>query len=298
MKRFKEYLEREQFSKSSIKSYVFQCEKFLTWMEKENYNLIHFDYKKAVRYVDYLQKKHTNIKTMNHSITAIRHYFNYQIEEGNISENPFTEIRVKGDKTKRMLQNLLSSDELEDLYYSYEIESKMDIRPPIVLANKRNKVMIGLMVYQGLSTTDMKRLKPEHLQPQKGKVYVPSGKIGGRRELPLMPWQVMELMEYLNEVWPKLIQRKQNTNEELFPVTNGRLTDTVAHIIKKLRKVNRKVKNGYQIRASVIVYWLSKYNLRKVQIMAGHRKISTTERYVQEDLKKLHEMVTNFHPLR
>lgn len=292
---FKEYLEKERFSESSIKSYVFQSEKFVEWMEKESFEIVYFDYKHALRYVDYLGERHTNIKTINHNITAIRHYFGYLMEMENCSDNPFAEIRVKGDKTKRMLQDLLSSDELEDLYYSYGTET--DMRSQTILADKRNKVMIGLMVYQGLSTTDMKRLKPEHVQPKKGKVYVPSGKIGGRRELALMPWQVMELMEYLNETWPELIRRKRATNEELFPVTNGRLTDTVAHIIKKLRKVNRKVRNGYQIRASVIVNWLSKYNLRKVQVMAGHRKISTTERYVQKDLKKLHEMVANYHPI-
>ena len=88
---------------------------------------------------------------------------------GIASENPFAEIRVKGDKTKRMLQNLLSSDELEDLYYSYETEKKTDMRTRTILADKRNKVILGLMVYQGLSTTDMKRLRPEHIQPKKGK---------------------------------------------------------------------------------------------------------------------------------
>ena len=90
---------------------------------------------------------------------------------GIASENPFAEIRVKGDKTKRMLQNLLSSDELEDLYYSYETEKKTDMRTRTILGggDKRNKVILGLMVYQGLSTTDMKRLRPEHIQPKKGK---------------------------------------------------------------------------------------------------------------------------------
>jgi len=78
--------------------------------------------------------------------------------------------------------------------------------------------MIGLMVYQGLSTTDMKRLQNEHVQPQKGKVYIPSGKIGGRRELPLMPWQVMELLEYIKETQPELARRKGTQGEELFPV--------------------------------------------------------------------------------
>lgn len=293
---FKQYLEKELFSKSSVKSYVFQSEKFIEWMGKEGHVLVHFDYKKAVRYVDHLQERHTKIKTMNHSITAIRHYFDHLMEMDNCSDNPFAEIRVKGETTKRMLKDLLSSDELEDLYYSYETENKTDKRISSILADKRNKIMIGLMVYQGLSTTDMKRLRPEHVQPKKGKIYVPSGKMGGRRELALMPWQVMELMEYLNETWPQLARRKK-TDEELFPVSNGRLTDTVAHIIKKLRRINRKVKNGYQIRASVIVNWLEKYSLRKVQIMAGHRRISTTERYVQEDLKQLRQIINQYHPL-
>lgn len=291
---FKEYMEKERFAASSIKSYGFQCGKFLEWMEGEDHDLIHFDYKKAVRYVDYLQKRHANIRTINGKIAGTRQYFNYLMEIGQASENPFAEILVKGDKTKRMLTDLLSMDELEDLYYSYPME--YNARRGIVLADRRNKVMLGLMVYQGLSTTDMKRLRPEHIQPQKGKVYVPSGRIGGRRELHLKPWQVMEMMEYLSEVWPELARKKQA--EELFPVSNGRLTDTVAHIIKKLKNTNKKVRNIHQIRASVIVHWLTQYNLREVQVMAGHRRISTTERYLQDDLRELQQVIGMYHPIQ
>lgn len=296
MNEFKSYLEKERFSKSSIKTYTFQAEKFMEWMENNGHEFINFDYKKAVTYVAYLQKRHTNIRTINGKIAGTRQYFNFLVEKCECAENPFTELLVKGDKTKKMLQNILSSDELEDLYYSYPTD--MDMRRSGQLADKRNKVMIGLMVYQGLSTTDMKRLQNEHVQPQKGKIYIPSGKIGGRRELPLMPWQVMELLEYINEIRPELSRRKGTQGEELFPVTNSRLTDTVANIIKKLRKVNHKVKNIHQIRASVIVNWLSKHNLRKVQIMAGHRRISTTEKYVQENLQQLQQIIATYHPLK
>jgi len=31
--------------------------------------------------------------------------------------------------------------------------------------------------------------------------------------------------------------------------------------------------------------------------MAGHRYISSTERYVQDDLENLHEMIESFHPI-
>jgi integrase/recombinase XerC len=289
------YLEIQQYSKSSSKSYTRQAEKFKQWLVTKDDTLVLFDYKKALTYVAYLQDRHSNVKTINHKIVAVRHYFEYLIEIGEQIHNPFTDILVKGDKKKKLLHNLLSSDELEDLYYSYETEA--DKHPRRILINKRNKVMIGLMVYQGLSTSDMKRLQVEHLKLYQGKVYIPKGNMGNRRELALKPWQVIEFMEYMNEVRPKVLAYQNSTSEQLFIVSKNRLVDTVMWIIKKLKKINHKVVNIHQIRASVIVHWLSQYNLRQVQVMAGHKYISTTERYVQEDLKQLQEVINTYHPL-
>jgi len=52
-----------------------------------------------------------------------------------------------------------------------------------------------------------------------------------------------------------------------------------------------------QIRAPVITNWLKQYNLRKVQVLAGHRFISSIERYVEDDLENLQEVINNFHPI-
>jgi len=32
--------------------------------------------------------------------------------------------------------------------------------------------------------------------------------------------------------------------------------------------------------------------------MAGHRYISSTERYVQDDLENLHELIENLYPIK
>ncbi len=289
------YLEKENYSQSSIKGYVYQSKKFSQWLTTKGYSLEHFDYKQALQYVASLQKRHSNIKTINCKIVAVRRYFYYLMEVAKQIENPFIDINIKGEKKNKMWHNLLSSDELEDLYYSYTTNEKAPTSTR--LADKRNKVMIGLMVYQGLSTSDMKRLQLEHLKLYKGKVYIPRGKIGNRRELALQSWQVMELMEYVNEIRPQILKRRKTDSEYLFIASKNRLTDTVSGIIKKLKHINHKVENIHQIRASVIVYWLSKYNLRKVQIMAGHKYISTTEKYVQKDLKQLQEVINMYHPL-
>lgn len=51
-----------------------------------------------------------------------------------------------------------------------------------------------------------------------------------------------------------------------------------------------------QLRASVITQWIKLYNLRKVQVMAGHRYISSTEAYKANNLDDLKEDIKNYHP--
>ena len=295
MKEYNNYLEKEQYTKTTIKSYTLQAEKFTEWIIKQQLNINLFNYKEAIIYVQYLQSRHTKPKTINSKLAAVRQYFNYLVHVNEITTNPFTNLRVQGEKKNRLLHNLLSSDELEDLYYSYETET--DKHPRRILANKRNKVIIGLLVYQGVTTSDLTRLELEHLELYKGKIYIPRGNIGNRRTLELKPWQVMEFIEYINEVRPKQVPNNNQDTQLVFIASQNRITDTVMNIMKKLKKINHKVVNIHQIRASVIVNWLSQYNLRKVQILAGHKYIGTTERYVQEDLKQLQEVVNNYHPL-
>ncbi len=294
MRAYKEYLKREKYSDSSIKSYAFLAEKFLEWTETQELPVTAIDYIKVTEYVHFLKETKNAVKTINHKLSSVKLYFNYLIEIGEVTTNPFVDVRVKGEMRNKLQHNLLSSDELEDLYYSYDTET--DKHPWRYLIHKRNKVIVGLLVYQGLTTSDLKRLELEHLQVRKGKIYVPKGRLGNRRTLELKPWQVMDFMEYLDEIRPKLLP---DNNQELTEVFIAKkLADTIALIAKKLKKINHKVESVKQIRASVIVNWLNIYNLREVQILAGHKYISTTERYVQEDLQQLQEMVQKFHPLQ
>ena len=62
-------------------------------------------------------------------------------------------------------------------------------------------------------------------------------------------------------------------------------------------QINYTIKNAQQIRASVISNWLKDYNIREVQYMAGHQYISSTERYLQDDLEGLQEMIEKLHPV-
>lgn len=66
----------------------------------------------------------------------------------------------------------------------------------------------------------------------------------------------------------------------------------------QLRKLNVKVINAKQIRSSVITHWLGQNNLRQVQYMAGHKYVSSTERYQVSSLDDLQNELKEHHPMK
>ena len=258
------------------------------------------DYKTFLKYIEELKKTGIAIRTLQGYIGKLKIYFNY-LQEGNYrTDNPITNINIKG-KVKTVLGNLLTADELEDLYYSYETKEED-------LARKRNKIIIGLLVYQGLQTKELQYLKEEHIELYKGKIHIPGSTKTNGRTLELKPWQLMELMEYLQKIRPQMSLRgtkqpfniKHPSTDNLFfsNYGNTNLHNVLKKISDELKLINYNYQNAIQIRNSVIVNWLKQHNLRKTQYLAGHRYISSTERYQQDNLEELHDMVNTFHPIQ
>jgi integrase/recombinase XerD len=291
---FTEYLQQQGYSDTTIQGTERQAELFSQWCKKQRTTTNEIDYKTTLKYIKYLHGKGNSKKTVNHKLSSLKTYFGYLMEEAYRSDNPLENTTIKG-VVRTINHNVLSSDELEDLYYSYPTQNTKDSNH--LLSKKRNKMIVGFLVYQGLSTTDLSFLKTEHLQLHKGKLYVPSTKRSNARELELKPWQIMEGMEYLNQVRPELQRRLKNNSEDLF-ISNARFSSITVGIALNLKKLNQKFSDVKQLRASVIVNWLKQHNIRKVQYYAGHRYISSTEKYLQDDLENLHEIVNTLHPIR
>ncbi len=294
---YEKYLEQNNYSKTTIDHYLQRVEEFTAWSKKYGVKATEIDYKTCLKYVKYLQQKRIQVRTINNHIVTLRNYFDYLIETNKRAENPIEEVSVKGT-VKRVLHNLLDADELEDLYYSYETENfNKYTNYRTRLTAKRNKVITGLIVYQGLNTTNLKSLLLEHLELYKGKIYVPSTRRNNSRTMELKSWQVLDLLEYINEIRPEIAKHNQIHNEQLF-IPQNHFNDLVQRgIIKRLKKINNKAGNVNHLRASVIVNWLGQFNIRKVQYLAGHKYISSTENYKQNNLESLHEAVNEFHPL-
>jgi integrase/recombinase XerD len=283
---FEEYLKEQGFKSQTIYQHRKYAGYFLAWIAEQGLALEQLTYTEILDFADHLKKENKNINLINRMMLAVRYYFTYLQNEGQISCNPAAGIRLKGE-TRSIPHDLLEKAELEYLYENYEIKDER---------THRNKVVIGLLVYQALTREELETIRPEHLKLREGKINVPKTGKQNDRILPLQPHQILDLQEYILLIRPKL----QSKSERLFTGRNDieSLKNSLRHLNHALKKINPKYKHAVQIRQSVITEWLKEKDLRTVQYMAGHRYVSSTERYQSSNLEDLKEALSKHHPLR
>lgn len=161
----------------------------------------------------------------------------------------------------------------------------------------------------------IRRLEPEDILLRDGQIRIPGSRHEGSRTLKLKACQVMELQEYLLKIRPEILLSVKKKNctpgrkaespdlaklsRQLFISMNGSgdLKNSLMHLVRALRQINPKVRSCSHIRQSVITLWLKRYDLRTVQYMAGHKRISSTERYQVGHLEELQTAIEKYHPL-
>lgn len=292
---YEEYLSKNQYSQSTIIVHKLRIRRFKSWLKRYGITAQQLNYSSLLKYAKYLQtEKKYERQSTNNELRAVKLYYDYLIEKGEVMDNPAEDMAIRGKRIK-VISNLLSEEELEDLYYSYDIEHYDTFFKATKL---RDKVVLGLMVFQGITGIELYHLQEEYIQLSKGKIDIPSTRRSNARTMKLQPCQMMDLLNYTTETRNYLSKKvSAKNNEQLIFGSTSQIRSITSRIIRNLKQYNHKVTSYSQLRSSLIVNWLSKHNLRQVQYLAGHRYISSTEKYVQDDLENLHEIVNNFHPI-
>ena len=279
---FNSYLKSKGCSHTSIKSYTRQSADYLKWLKTQDIEPEQATHRDLLAYVKHCQRQGNTQRTIQTKLGSISHYYDHLREQEQIITNPVKGIELRGVK-RNTLHPTLEPHQLHQLYQNYQA---------ITRNQKRNRVALGLVVYQGLKTAELIRLAVQDLHIRAGEMTVQGSRKGNERKLKLESHQIFDLYDYLQKIRPELIQRD---SQRLFVV---RRFDVITRaVLTQVRKINPQVKNLQQLRASVITQWLKRYNLREVQYRAGHRYVSSTEKYKQNDLEGLQEEINRFHPL-
>ena len=236
-----------------------------------------------------LKQKNGSVGYRKVNLAAIKTLYDVLLNLNRIKHHPCKAfLIVEKRPTGKNFGALLSLEELELL-----LTLKTERYP--VLAS-RNKAMIGLLIYQGITSKELVKLKTHHINVDEGSVRVIGQGKNKSRTLSLKPRQIVPLINYLERDRTKLLKSRTDT---LFIGMRGTplTTDALHEFVHRLSGAFDKPVSPMQIRNSVISHWVNERQmpLEDVQIMAGHCYPSTTEQYINPSTEEQRAVVNQLH---
>lgn len=283
---FTEYLQQKKLAVSTVKAYTRRRIYFLAWLQQEENSEENFTYNDLLDFMRYCTGEGMSKRNIHALLGTVRHYSNYLIVQEKRNDNPAAGIFIKG-LSRKLPINLLSVEEMEQLYKDYQLQLNVD---------SSKKIMLGLMIYQGLLVGELMRLESHHIKILEAKIFIKGTKITNERILDLQALQLPEIQNYLKA--NKFKEGAIFTEQRQKILSLGNIKNRIQYMFDQLKRLNPKMINAMQIRNSVITEWLRKNNLRQVQYMAGHKYVSSTERYQTNNLDDLQNELQQHHPMK
>src|SRR5205809_112416 len=174
---FINYLLGKGYSSSSAYSYHRDFKNFKIWCDKQGLEIEEVQYNDITSYL--LSLGNVAQITKGCYLRSLKHYFNFLIFREMREDNPVAFINVRGAKRKT-LYHLLNRQELDTLYHNFKTDGYNSKKPQGVnvreIVAKRNKVMLGLILFQALDTIDLMALSLNDIILRDGKLFIPGGR--------------------------------------------------------------------------------------------------------------------------
>jgi len=223
-------------------------------------------------------------RTVTRKISAIRRFYRYMKRRGYIKRNP-AEL-VCSLKMERDLPETIPEEFINQILETWNPEGFLD---------KRNKAIIELLYSTGMRASELISLQWDEIDFEKNEIRV-KGKGGKERIVPFGDKAKKALMEYRSSI-PKdagLCQRVF-LNRFLKPLSRRGLFMIVSECFKKLGGIFHV--HPHTLRHAFATHLLNRgADLRSVQELLGHSRISTTQIYTHLTFKKIREIYEEAHP--
>jgi len=314
MRSFHSYLLKKGLANTTIRQHEQNISLFLTWLNGESKLLKQCGYPEMIRFIDSSTVASNSFSKRNRDInrilTSVTYYFDAVAEKNSLLNNPARNIRIR-THNKRLVHDLLEYNELIELYRYHKSRTPRNIR---------NQVILGFLIFQGLTARELQNLMIEDLRFEEGQVLIRGDQYNSLKKgtagriLPLEAIQMVDLVDYLGVIRPKILsgkylnnsgrkpkrnRRVKNTNQVILSLKGAAdLKNTLHHLFIDLKRGNSKIKSSSQLRQSLVAHWLTKFNLRRVQYLAGHRFVSSTEWYKGSNMEELKREIDAYHPLK
>ena len=291
MENFTHYQRQKGFAENSIRANKHSILQFLHWLESESFSIDTVGYNELMLFVNYCKIKGNKSNTIRMKIKSLSHYFDFLSQASTkIRDNPATLVKLKG-QTRNIPHNLFEKEELLEIYALQHSKG---------LVGKRDKVLLSLVVFQGVGSTELEKIELKDLDLQNASIYVPSTRNTNSRTLELKPIQLLLFQDYVTQTRREILKETTRQSDKLLVSlgmgTKETLHNVIARILQQIKPRYPKLKSMQQIRQSVITHWIAEQGLRQAQYMAGHKFVSSTERYNVERLDGLKSEIEQHFP--
>ncbi|MBA3986182.1 MAG: tyrosine-type recombinase/integrase [Flavobacteriales bacterium] len=289
--KLKEYLQQE-YSPTSINSYELMINRYILAMGDKAEEGTYTD---VLDYIGLLREQNLHPKSLRNNLFAIKIYYRYLVATGKRNDHPCRYLYLK-DQINRAIQveSLYPKEILQELYETHQSKNPDN--------QNRDKIIIGLLIYQALTVLEISQLKTTDIDLENGTIRIKGNVKNKGRILSLKPNQILLFHNYLKHDYKGYHRRQKPSKRAAYFLLNDEglqlWQSGINRMINKDRDKQEKL-IPLKIRQSVIAHLLKENNdVRIVQEFAGHRRAASTEAYKQTGLEELKSAIERLHPLQ
>lgn len=286
--KYKTWLRLEKsLSANSIEAYLTDLDKLTRFIESEGKDYTDITYQDLQQFVAQLRDIGIHPRSQARIISGIKSFYRFMLLDEYITVDP-TEL-LESPKIGLKLPEVLTVNEINDILDS------IDLSLP---EGQRNRAMLEVLYSCGLRVSELTSLRYSDVYFDEGFIKV-EGKGSKQRLVPISDTAIREIKNYLLD--RNLVAVKKGYEDILFLSRRGTGLSRIMvfHVIKQQTEMAGVKKNvsPHTFRHSFATHLLEGgANLRAIQDMLGHEKITTTEIYTHIDREFLRKEILEHHP--
>lgn len=277
----------KSLSANSIEAYLTDLDKLNRFIETEGKTYADVTYQDLQQFVAQLHDIGIHPRSQARIISGIKSFYRFLLLDDYITIDP-TEL-LESPKIGLKLPEVLTVNEINDILDS------IDLSLP---EGQRNRAMLEVLYSCGLRVSELITLRYSDVYFDEGFIKV-EGKGSKQRLVPISDTAIREIKNYLYD--RNLVPVKKGYEDILFLSRRGTGLSRIMvfHVIKQQTGMAGVQKNvsPHTFRHSFATHLLEGgANLRAIQEMLGHEKITTTEIYTHIDREFLRKEILEHHP--
>jgi len=285
--KFLQSLRQRNASVHTIKAYTQDLNNFAAYVGSRNWRSI--DHLAIRGFLSHLYEKDLDKASVARALAAVRSFYRWLAQEGVVEQNPAA--LVSTPKLPKKLPRVPTIEEMNTV-----LDGKM---PEVASFPERDCMMFELLYGCGIRNSELIGINLDDIRLSSEAILI-RGKGKKERYVPFGDSVKAALTSYLPVRRQVLAQRKKSTQALLINQRGGRLTTrSVGRIIKTIaiaKGLSPDV-HPHTLRHAFGTHMLEEgADLRSIQEMLGHERLSTTQRYTQLSMKHVLEVYDQTHP--